>query len=183
MKSLDEAWQWYESTRRQLKLIQRLGRNYWDELPWSGRMGQDQMLSLLEEQAIVQETTFGLAHLDDLAIVVLFSVFESQVRLHVLEGIEAERQRIQNRAIRQAVEDALDKVAEGSFFHVLQPFKDPHADLVEHVNQVRRYRNWVAHGKAGAKPENVEPHIAYERLRSFLALLEESPITTTRTLQ
>jgi hypothetical protein len=82
MKTLDEAWQWYENTRRQLKLIQRLGEHYWDEMPWGGELGKDDSFCLIAGQLIIQETTFGLAHLDGLAIVVLFSVFESLVRLH-----------------------------------------------------------------------------------------------------
>jgi hypothetical protein len=37
-------------------------------------------------------------------------------------------------------------VGEGSFFAVLQSYKGPDDNLIEQVNQVRRYRNWVAHG-------------------------------------
>jgi hypothetical protein len=66
-----------------------------------------------------------------------------------------------------------ERIAEGSFFHVLAAYKsgvDP--GLIEQVNQVRRYRNWVAHGRrAGEIPDNVTPRAAYDRLRAFLSAL------------
>ena len=46
------------------------------------------------------------------------------------------------------------------------------SDLVEEVNQVRKYRNWVSHGKRGERPDNVEPPMAFDRLRRFLQFLD-----------
>ena len=37
MIDLDEAWNWYVTTRNQLKLFGRLGQKHWDELPWEMR--------------------------------------------------------------------------------------------------------------------------------------------------
>lgn len=69
----------------------------------------------------------------------------------------------------------MEQIAEGSFFRVLQPFKDVDANLVEEVNQVRRYRNWVAHGRGGEEPANVTPSIAYDRLQRFLEKIQPKP--------
>jgi hypothetical protein len=40
--------------------------------------------------------------------------------------------------------------------------------LVESVNQVRRYRNWVAHGRRIAKPDAVDTETAFRHLKDFL---------------
>jgi hypothetical protein len=80
--------------------------------------------------------------------------------------------------------DALEAIEVGSFFRVLEPYKsEGHADLIEEVNQVRRYRNWVAHGRRGEQPPSVAPRMAYERLSRFLAVViptgtaPEPPVT------
>jgi hypothetical protein len=59
--------------------------------------------------------------------------------------------------------------------HVLEPFKKGHADLVEEVHQVRRYRNWVAHGRRDQPRDRVHPQLAYDRLTRFLAILMPTP--------
>jgi hypothetical protein len=59
-------------------------------------------------------------------------------------------------------------IEQGSFFNVLEPYKDLDANLVEQVNQVRRYRNWVAHGRRTEQPAAVDPKTAYDRLKQFL---------------
>jgi hypothetical protein len=174
MITLEEAWLWYESTQKQLRLMQRLGERYWDRLPWDGPRGKDDRFRDLDGEMVAGAAQLGLSQLDDLAVVVLFSVFESLVRKHVLDEMRNEVTTITHRSLLFAVMEAMHKVEEGSFFHVLEPFKDRHADLVEEVHQVRRYRNWVAHGKKDLPSENVRPDTAYLRLQRFLAVLTPS---------
>jgi len=50
----------------------------------------------------------------------------------------------------------------------LEIFQGLDAGLVEEVNQVRKYRNWVAHGRHAARPDSVDPETAYTRLDRFL---------------
>jgi len=86
--------------------------------------------------------------MDDLAILVLFSVFESEVRQRVLETVDPIVNDITHPVILHAIQNARDTIESGSFFKVLEPFKRPEtSDLIEQVNQIRRYRNWVAHGR------------------------------------
>ena len=177
MMSLDEAWRWYENTFRYLKLMGRLGRGYWDALPWQQGLERDDHFRLLDGENVSGEVDHCLTFLDDLAVVVLFSEFESRVRAHVLMEIEDEVKALTHPVLRLAAEDVRTKIDEGSFFQVLQPYKERHADLVEQVNQVRRYRNWVAHGKREEPPDAVNPKTAYERLSRFLSVL----IPTTAT--
>ncbi|MFO0969808.1 MAG: hypothetical protein U0793_29990 [Gemmataceae bacterium] len=44
-------------------------------------------------------------------------------------------------------------------------------DLVTQIDQIRDYRNWVAHGRREAPANNVTPGAAYDRLNEFLAAL------------
>ena len=75
----------------------------------------------------------------------------------------------------------------GSFYHVLAPFRSQEPDLTEEVDQVREYRNWVAHGKRRAIKNAVTPEVAYDRLKRFLEkfvgpvlMSEEEWLTTLR---
>lgn len=167
MKTLADAWAWYEASRRHAKLVRRLVANHWDALPDDPafEVGRDR---LLDGTAVVQNA------LDDLAVVVFFSVFEAIVRQHILDEVGREQQRLSHPVLVAAAEDAAERVEVGSFARVLEPYKSPErADLIEQVNQVRRYRNWVAHGKrtSGPTPARVMPDAAYERLEAFLAIL------------
>jgi hypothetical protein len=171
MMTLRDAWHWYVTTRNQLQLFGRLGRKHWDELPWDGSLGRDNTLKGLESGAIVAGSVFCLEHLDDFAVLILFSVFESVVRDQVLSEVEDEMTRLRHAVIIQIVEGAVQEIEHGSFYRVLEVFKGRDAGLVEEVNQVRRYRNWVAHGRRTAKPDAVDPETAFRRLKEFLDVL------------
>jgi hypothetical protein len=81
------------------------------------------------------------------------------------------QRRLRHELIIQIVTDATDEIEHGSFYRVLEVFKGLDANLVEKVNQVRRYRNWVAHGRRTAKPDAVDPETAFRRLKDFLDVL------------
>jgi hypothetical protein len=61
----------------------------------------------------------------------------------------------------------------GSFYKVTEAYKALDPDLIEQVNQVRKYRNWVAHGRRGEPQNAVDPKTAYARLNRFLDRLSE----------
>jgi len=69
------------------------------------------------------------------------------------------------------VDNAVQEIEHGSSYRVLEVFKGRDAGLVEEVNQVRRHRNWVAHGRRTAKPAAVDPETAFRRLKEFLDVL------------
>jgi uncharacterized protein YutE (UPF0331/DUF86 family) len=176
MKTLSDAWKWYNSARRNLERMRRLGKKHWVGLPWDTHpIGQDEEFKTLEAPDIEEETAASLEPIDDLAIVVLFSVFESLVRSHVVEIIGPEAAELADPILRHAADDAIRGVQEGSFYsRVLEPLKEQgrvSADLVTRVNQVRDYRNWVAHGRRDRPKNNIEPLEAYERLSDFLDAL------------
>jgi hypothetical protein len=175
MMTLDDAWEWYGATLRQAELLGHVARKHWDTLPWEGPLGQDEKLKSIESDAIKSDARFCSEHLDDFAVLILFSVFESIVRERVLAEVEAERSRLSHALVVRIVDGAMQDIEQGSFFRILEVFKDRDADLVEEVNQVRRYRNWVAHGRRSERPAFVAPEIAYARLKRFLDAIGVSP--------
>jgi hypothetical protein len=176
MKTIADARQWYLFTRRNLERMQRLGRKHWNDLPWETlAIGRDDDFRVLEASDIEAETTVSLKPIDVLAVVVLFSVFESLVRDYLAALIRPEADRLIDPILREAAEDAIRGVEEGSFYRrVLEPLKEQGrvpADVITQVDQVRDYRNWVAHGRRETPTNYVSPTAAYERLEAFLAAL------------
>ncbi len=173
MTSLADAWRWYDAVRRQATMARRLAGIHWDDLPWDGGFGRDAHFRELDPEQVVMEAGFVSDELADLAVVVLFSVFEAAVRDAVLAEVQPEAERLTHPTLRHAAAESMEWIAEGSFFRVLEPFKsEGHADLIEQVNQVRRYRNWVAHGRRGEPPASVSPDAARDRLDRFLSIVQ-----------
>ena len=77
--SLDDAWRWYESTRTLTKGMQRLGVRYWSSMR-SDLLAHDDYFKDVESIAVVNDAEFALENLNDLCVLLLFSVFESRVR-------------------------------------------------------------------------------------------------------
>ena len=168
MMTLDDAWRWYETTKRQLKLFGRIGEKYWNDLDWDGALGRDDQLKSLESGVIAKEFRFCVEHLDDFAILVLFSAFESSVREQILSLIDNERNQETRPLVAQLLDEARQESRRGRILRLLGFFKNQDAGLVEEVNQVRRFRNWVAHGRRTLRPPAVSPATAYDRLKRFL---------------
>ncbi len=188
MNTLEDAWNWYKESKEQHRLIQRLARNYWDDLPWEGKLDRDDHFKQADKDKILHSVTRGMEHLDDLAVLVLFSAFESLVRSRIEGQLRIVRNTIEHPVLGKALEEAIQRIEEGSFHWVLEPFKSKGEEFrkhIEEVNQVRRYRNWVAHGRRGKKPEAVSPAIARDRLNRLFELLikmdasEPDPETAT----
>lgn len=173
MNSLDDAWKWYTAARQNLYRLGRMADKHWISLPWdTSALGQDNEFRLLEAETVKSDTNIGLGPFDDIAVLVLFSVFEAEVRDHVGEEIEPQLKAITHPVLKASSDYAMADVKSGSFGRLMEKYKPSVGpDLVEMVNQVRRYRNWVAHGRRGDLPSDVTPRAAYERLREFLGCL------------
>jgi hypothetical protein len=181
MKTLDDAWKWYCATKVNLTRMQCLGENHWDDPSMeSASIWKDDRLKQLPAKIIVEESTISLEPIDDLAIVVMFSVFEANLREDLLEAITSEAEEIDHPILKEAADDACRGIAEGSFYRcVLEPLKRQRhvpADLVTQVDQIRQYRNWVAHGQRGSATNLVTPQQAYVRLTQFLNHLDQKPV-------
>jgi hypothetical protein len=172
MKTLDEAWQWYNDVKASLRRMHRLSDKYWDAIPWTQPpfLGDERFVDL-QKDAAAGPALNGINHLDDLAVVVLFSVFEGNVRQTIIDQVDEESDKELHRVVLDAIQKAKERIEVGSFFAILEPFKGTDDNLIEQVSQVRRYRNWVAHGKRKQQPAVVRPDVAYQRLKKCLELL------------
>ena len=176
MKTLADAWDWYRATRQNLFRMQRLGSSYWNEdFLKDPSFWKDENFKMLDASDIIQETTIGLEPIDDLAIIVLFSVFESTVRDYLVALIKPEADRLIDPILRQVAEEAIRGVEEGSFYRrILEPLKLQNRispDLITQIDQIRDYRNWAAHGRRNKPVNYVTPREAFDRLKQFLSEL------------
>jgi hypothetical protein len=171
MTTLEEAWHWYQAAAESLRRVERVSRRYWDEPGMQELLARDSVLRDLSRQEVETGAQHAREPLDDLAVLVLFSVFESIVRSAGRDQVAAEAAGLRHPSLTYAAEEALRAIDDGSFFRVLEPYKDRDAGLIEEVNQVRRYRNWVAHGRRGSPLARIDPRSAYERLSRFLTII------------
>lgn len=176
MNTLDEAWEWYEATKNGLNLVGRLADTHWGSWDSSSSIGRDHRFRNLDVNDLRTQTRSAAEHLEDFAVFVLFSVFEGEVREIVLEQTRKERASITHPALARWAEELEDRLSQGSFGRLLDSLKTPEQyDLIEQVNQVRKYRNWVAHGRRGIRAAAVTPSDAYRRLRAFLNAITPPP--------
>jgi hypothetical protein len=74
-------------------------------------------------------------------------------------------------ALNDAVDEMKDTIQNGSFGILTRMYKNLDPDLKTQVDQVRKFRNWVAHGRRGDAENEVTPEQSRERLKRFLELL------------
>jgi hypothetical protein len=150
----------------------RVADRYWTKLPWD-LMARDDHFKNLEGADVIKDAKTILAEFDDIAVFVIFSAFEAIVRDRVLNEVAAEANLVQHPALVRAIASLKDNIEEGSFYNnVLELYKSVDHNLVEQINQIRQYRNWVAHGRRPGKvPTNVTPRVAHDRMQEFLALI------------
>jgi hypothetical protein len=177
LEQLKASLDWYTAAQNSLRRIHRLGDRYWDELPWAGvpALGRDNLLRQVERDTAKDEAQTALSRLDELAVALLFSVFEGAVRTAVLEQLKQASVGLPHPMLTGAARDAMDAVNRRSFAVVLDYYsRSGHADIAdvaEKARQVRRYRNWISHGKRGKEVTAVSPREVYARLKAFLELV------------
>lgn len=173
MRTLDEAWSWYDKTRELIRSMRRLADKHWTAMPES--VWKDDRFKALDSVDITENADAVLEEFDDIGVFVIFSVFEAILRDRVLATMTLESASITHPALSHAVRKATENVEEGSLYNnVLSIWKAKYHNEVELVNQVRHYRNWVAHGRReGRKPAAVDPATAVERLKQFLEIISE----------
>src|SRR5690242_18664022 len=110
MKTLMDAWKWYESANTNLVRMRRLGSHHWNHQSLTNAsIWSDERFKEVEARDIENETNLALQPLKDLGVLVLFSVFEAAVRDY-LEGIIRP---MTGRLGHPILEDAAEKVLDG----------------------------------------------------------------------
>lgn len=172
IRSLDDAWKWYSDVRTLAYDMRKLA-GIWNNPELQEVLGRDNRLRERTSAELEDRANAILDDLDDLAVLVLFSVFEVSVRDRAKADVDRETVSIRHPAVLRAVEDLKEAIESGSFGRVTDSYKTTDPDLTTQVNQVRRFRNWVAHGRRGEPENRVDPMSAIDRLRRYLARLEE----------
>jgi len=180
IRTIDDARNWHSSVQRLAGLVNRLARRYWSEESGSKTLAEtihrDDDFREMEAADLEQLAKRVLEDLDDLAVLLIFSVFEAQVRDLALEGLEEITPTIpEHPVLVKAIDEARERIEHGSFFRLTESYGAGHIDLRTQVDQIRRFRNWVAHGRRGQAAQNVTPESAADRLRRFLQALEPPP--------
>lgn len=179
---LDEAWNWYDAARESARALRLLGGKFWDDLSADHPVSRNSRLKELTGRQVAGWADTMLAELDDLGVLLPFSAFEGILRDRTAADVRAELAATYSRhpAVTQALEELLEAVQRGSAAKVIAAYKPLNHTLAEEVNQVRRYRNWVAHGRRGRAETRLTPEDAYDRLRRFLAAIDPSSGSTGR---
>jgi hypothetical protein len=173
IRSLEDAWEWYLAVRTLAYDMRHLAGKC-DRPEWEAVLGRDNRLRHRSAAELRDMSQTVLDDLDDLAVLVLFSVFEATVRARAGADVDREMALITHVALKQAVRELKEAIASGSFAKVTAAFQKMDNDLTAQVNQVRKFRNWVAHGRRDAPENNVTPAGAFERLGRYLDLLTAS---------
>jgi hypothetical protein len=170
--SLDDAWNWYAAVKTLAQDMRRFAK-LWDDPRLAEALGRDNNLRDRTSVDIVDMTTTVLDELDVLSVLVMFSVFEATVRSRASADVEKETGSIRHPAVLHALSELKDAVENGSFGRVTEAYKKMDPNLTTQVNQVRKFRNWVAHGRRGKPENNVNPDTARDRLGRYLDRLQE----------
>jgi hypothetical protein len=178
IRSLEDAEKWYRSVKSLAFYMKRMAK-LWDHEEIANVLGRDNRLRDVTSADLSDMAATILEDLDNLAVLVLFSVFEATVRARTEADVDREIAELQHPAVLSAVNDLKDAIKNGSFGKVTAAYKKMGTDLTEEVNQVRTFRNWVAHGRQGAPANNVVPEQAIDRLHRYLARLLELEVAGT----
>jgi hypothetical protein len=157
--------------------MRRLGERYWDREEWADLLGHDNRFRHVGARNLREDANTILDDLDDLGVLLMFSVFEAIVRDRAWTDVMNSLPEQLHPAVGHAIDELKKDIESGSFGRVTESFKSLDHDLVEKVNQVRRYRNWVAHGRRDEQPNFVTPEQAFERLTEFLKRMSEAVVS------
>jgi hypothetical protein len=179
MKTLKDAWNWYESAKTNLIRMRRLDVRHWNDPSLKdASIWLDERFKEVEAKDIEEETDRAIEPLEDLGVLVLFSVFEAAVRDHLEEIIRPLTDNLGHPILEHAAEKALEGIKQGSFANnVLTPLQDQGRSTVElsdQVKQVRDYRNWIARGRREPRDRsiiNLSAKESFDRLKEFLETL------------
>jgi hypothetical protein len=177
ISSLDDAWKWYEGVHTLARDMARLGEKFWNRSEWAEPLGLDNRFRSVTSDDLRDRASTILKDRDDLAVLLLFSVFEAIVPYRVEIDVEHSLPGQLHPAVADAVEELIEEIQNGSFGRVTHRFRKIDPNLVEEVNQVRIDRNWVAHGRRTERPAAVTPAKAYDRLTRFLKKMADVAIS------
>jgi hypothetical protein len=169
IRSLDDAWAWYEAVKTlalAMRSLARIWQDLWDNpelheiLRRADRLRELTNLDLSRHAEIIGDDP------DDLAVLILFSVFELTVRDHARAAVDRETQTIQHPAVLRAVKDLKDAIENGSFARITESYRTMDKDLTTQIDQVRKFRN------CEVRPQNQTNRLTEQVLQPVLVIVE-----------
>lgn len=168
IRTLDDAWKWYKAVDRLVRHMRRMAANYWDREELSNLLSRDSIFRNRTAAAILDDANRIEEDLEDLAVLVLFTVFEAEVR--GVAQLDAERllRETAHPAMLSAARDLEDAIERGSFSKLTAAYQPMDVDMTAQIDQIRDFRNWVAHGRRGPVKNLTKPESAIERMRRYV---------------
>jgi hypothetical protein len=168
IQTLDDAWEWYKAVDRLCRQMQRMATKYWDRDELSDLLAHDNTFRDRTAAAIQDDARRVFNDLEDLAVLVLFTVFEAEVR--EIAQLDAERllQEMTHPAMQSAAKELQEAVEKGSFSKLTAAYKPMDVDGTAQIDQIRGFRNWVAHGRRGPLENSIDPEKAIARMRLYV---------------
>jgi hypothetical protein len=80
ISSLDDAWAWYHCVRTLARDMDRLGERFWNREEWAEVLGRDNRFRSVKPIDLQDSAKTISDDLDDLAVLLMVSVFEAMVR-------------------------------------------------------------------------------------------------------
>ena len=168
IRTLDDAWKWYTAVDRLARNIRRMAANYWDRQEVSDILTHDSIFRNRNSAAIQDNANRVLEDLEDLAVMVLFTIFEAEVRSIAQVDVERLRREMSHPAMIIASRDLEDAIRRGSFRKITAAYRPMDVDLTAQIDQIRDFRNWVGHGRRDAAKNLTNPASAIERMRDYV---------------
>lgn len=169
--TLEVAYQWYVAARNTLKRARRLAERHWAKLPHELPLFKDKHFVELDAAVFQREAELGLSALEDLAVMVMFSAFEAEFREHVSLQLLHDAELLTHPLSLKVMNDALREIEKESIERTLSSFAVTNLNedkMILRVQDIRDFRNWVAHGKKGPSPKVIEPNQAFQSLKRLL---------------
>lgn len=164
------VWSWFQFARDSIELAVQQVRAEPDRIPpglvFSRHASPQEALAHLAK---------AKAELDDLMVLVLFAVFEQTLRAHMALTCAETCRGVPSETQASLVSGAFKRLEKCSLEQLLALYKAVvKAGLVKPAQDVKAYRNWVAHGKKEPRPSGVveiAPATARDSLAGFLSAL------------
>ena len=112
IRSLDDAWKWYMAVRTLAFDMKRLARK-WDDPALAEVLGRDNHLRHRTTAELQDMAQTILDELDDLSVLVLFSIFEATVRAQAMADVDREITLIRHPAVLRVVKDLREAIENG----------------------------------------------------------------------
>jgi hypothetical protein len=152
---------------------------HWANLPHELPLFKDKHFVELDAAVFQREADLGLSAIDDLAVMVMFSALEAEFREHVSLQLLHDAETLTHPFSLKVMNDALREIEKESIERTLSGFaltKMNDGKMILRVQDIRDFRNWVAHGKKGPSPKVIEPNQAYQSLKRLLDFVRSETV-------